>query len=799
MPFSSLFLLFFVVPFVVCDPATFDCAWRKYAYEYANKIQPWHAPHESVYSALQLGPLCNVSLPNPKHSTSTTSTPTHLHASPQNGCVYDVYPERSQEDFSYALDDIYRRRAMGDQRHIYIRFHVGTHYMCEEGMQLTPMHSNITMISVISNVTNDPLNNATIATISGGRKLSGLQWQKYNLSRFPSANVWVANLSKFRLKSLPGLTLNGRRVFRARYPNCDPETTIPDVRVNGNMVQWHPPLPSPPPTYIAVQSPQRDWMEQFQMYTAGTGGRCSMYDPPTSYWCSQYPRGYPTDDYTARAPSGVTIPLGLFPNMPYQYSTQDMIINAYRPDLWFTLMWNISSSNGTSFYFDKGGFQGAEGQDTASNFYIENVMDELDSPNEYFYNRTTGMLYLYYNGTGAPPAEAHLVAAQARTLLSFQGDSQQRPIVGVTVFGLRFTSTIATYMDPHGIPSGGDWALQRSGAIFLENTEDITIKECILEGLDGNAIMISGYNRRTLITKNNIMWTGDTAIAAWGYTDDMSPNGIDGTAGNVPLGVNISFNLLHEVGLYQKQSSFYFQAKTALTVIQGNIMFNTPRAGVNFNDGFGGGNEMFDNLIFNTCRETADHGPFNSWDRVPFLTTLYDGTPSLKVLWNHFHHNFMVANYFGQEAIDNDDGSGYYNIYANFFVYGQQGLKSDFGGHDIVHTGNIYAYPRESCGDDGAVQFTGHNDIFANNTCILGIQQNNATPYITYNCALVNATTSMMKVSGNKVYGPGGVVYECGMPLAQWQQTTGLDPNTVGFDLPSDDEIIGWARQLLGV
>ena len=37
-------------------------------------------------------------------------------------------------------------------------------------------------------------------------------------------------------------------------------------------------------------------------------------------------------------------------------------------------------------------------------------------------------------------------------------------------------------------------------------------------------------------------------------------------------------------------------------------------AGVNFNDGFGSGNLLKNNLIFNIVRETGDHGPFNSWD-----------------------------------------------------------------------------------------------------------------------------------------------------------------------------------------
>ena len=54
--------------------------------------------------------------------------------------------------------------------------------------------------------------------------------------------------------------------------------------------------------------------------------------------------------------------------------------------------------------------------------------------------------------------------------------------------------------------------------------------------------------------------------------------------------------------------------------IERNVMFNGPRAGINFNDGFGGGHFMENNLLFNWVRETKDHGPFNSWDRQPYLT-----------------------------------------------------------------------------------------------------------------------------------------------------------------------------------
>ena len=58
------------------------------------------------------------------------------------------------------------------------------------------------------------------------------------------------------------------------------------------------------------------------------------------------------------------------------------------------------------------------------------------------------------------------------------------------------------------------------------------------------------------------------------------------------------------------------------------------------NDGFGGGSEVTENLLWNTCRESSDHANFNSWDRQPFWTdVLYgNGTGSLTPAFNTIHH-----------------------------------------------------------------------------------------------------------------------------------------------------------------
>lgn len=89
--------------------------------------------------------------------------------------------------------------------------------------------------------------------------------------------------------------------------------------------------------------------------------------------------------------------------------------------------------------------------------------------------------------------------------------------------------------------------------------------------------------------------------------------------------------------------------------------------------------DLSHNLVFSTCRESGDHGPFNSWDRQPYLTTVRTGEPSMTMAWRELHHNFFIDNYSPQENVDNDDGSEYYHTHDNFLVYGNNGEKTDFG------------------------------------------------------------------------------------------------------------------------
>jgi len=229
-------------------------------------------------------------------------------------------------------------------------------------------------------------------------------------------------------------------------------------------------------------------------------------------------------------------------------------------------------------------------------------------------------------------------------------------------------------------------------------------------------------------------------------------------------------------------------------------LFNGPRAGININDGFGGGNELTKNLIFNEVRETYDHGPFNSWDRQPFLTTVANGTASLNPAYTLVHHNMFICNYGSEACIDNDDGSTFFKNYNNFEVYGCH--KDYFAGHNKYTYDSVLVYP--NCWGYGCgftTEFvSGYVDGVWNVSCIQG----NDRPYITINDVdPKNLDKAKLPIThDNKIYNAKGeITVKVGSTTLneqQWQ-ALGQDTNTHGFPLPTDDAIIAMGKAILQI
>ena len=224
----------------------------------------------------------------------------------------------------------------------------------------------------------------------------------------------------------------------------------------------------------------------------------------------------------------------------------------------------------------------------SNHFYLENVLEELDTPGEWYFSPKDSMLYFWPNSTatavptssasGATAEELELelglelVAPLLDTLVSVKGAKD------VSIEGIHFTETRATYLEQYEVPSGGDWSIHRGAAVFIEDSSNITVVACTFNQTGGNALMLSNDVTDSAILENEFVHTGDSAIATLGTSDR-----IFATAPTYPNRIMIRGNHIHEVGVFGKQTSCYFQALASNVSLIDNLCYNGPRAGLNYN------------------------------------------------------------------------------------------------------------------------------------------------------------------------------------------------------------------------
>jgi hypothetical protein len=100
----------------------------------------------------------------------------------------------------------------------------------------------------------------------------------------------------------------------------------------------------------------------------------------------------------------------------------------------------------------------ADGED----WYIDHVKEELDAPREFYFEAATQQLWYVHNASmGTPPPTNWTWEVPMLPVLINISGSKSAPVINVSVSGIKFTGAAASFMMPHGIPSGGDWGLVR--------------------------------------------------------------------------------------------------------------------------------------------------------------------------------------------------------------------------------------------------------------------------------------------------------------------------------------------------
>ncbi len=411
-------------------------------------------------------------------------------------------------------------------------------------------------------------------------------------------------------------------------------------------------------------------------------------------------------------------------------------VHALHPNEWGDIHYLITAKNDKGELTLEGGWQNNRRMGMHQKYrFVENIFEELDTVNEWFFDLKSKTLY-YFPPKGFEIKTAKIETAQIAHLIEFKG-TLANPIKNISIEGLTLTQTLRTFMQNKESLLRSDWTIYRGGAVLFEGAVNCSLKNCTLNNLGGNAVFFNNFNRDCEVSGCLISQIGASAICFVGDPDAVrSPSfeygqfvpmeQIDRTPGpktkNYPSDCKIYDNLMFKLGEVEKQSAGVELSICQSIKISHNTIYDVPRAGINVSEGTWGGHIIEYNEVFNTVKESGDHGSFNSWGRDrywhPNKTTLDS------IVENNFdlvlldvikpitiQNNRMRCDH-GWD-IDLDDGSSNYIIRNNLCLNG--GIKLREGVNRIVENNimiNNTFHPH--------VWFKNSNDIFRYNVVSAG-------------------------------------------------------------------------------
>jgi len=417
--------------------------------------------------------------------------------------------------------------------------------------------------------------------------------------------------------------------------------------------------------------------------------------------CRQQMARYPNFDPTAQYFNGFAADCIADERVKTWTDPAGGFLHAMHRSLWGDFHYRITGKDANGKLQYVGGWQNNRKMGMHGNYrFVENIFEELDAPGEWFLASKQNTLY-YYPPESVDLDHAVIEAVRLRHLIELRG-SQQAPVKFVTFQGMTFTHTARTFMDNKEPLLRSDWTTYRGGAIFFNGAEDCALRDAVIDQVGGNAVFVNNYNRRIEITGCRISDAGASAVALVGdpgalrsplfeYHQTQTLETMDKQPGpktdNYPAECLVLDNLIYRNGRVEKQTAGVNICMAAGITIRHNSIYDCPRAGINICDGAFGGHLIEFNDVFDTVKETGDHGSFNSWGRDRFWHPNRGQTvewvkrfPDMPK-WDCRRTIVIRNNRWRCDHgwdIDLDDGSSNYELYNNLCLAGGIKLREGY-------------------------------------------------------------------------------------------------------------------------
>jgi len=377
---------------------------------------------------------------------------------------------------------------------------------------------------------------------------------------------------------------------------------------------------------------------------------------------------------------------------------------------WAALRMYIRKVNEATQTVTLSGTPAPSNREVNARYWVENMMDALNAPGEWYLNGQRGILY-YRPETGEKLNDVHVVAPALKQLVRFEGSSGEGRVHDIRFCGLRFSYT--------------DWSIGPNGYADLQaaydipaavagmGTRGIEIKKCVFSHLGGYAVDFGGgwkqwWGIRRGSTADQIIGNDMYDLGAGGIKigDPKDPN----SKGQATMDNMVSDNHIHDIGKVFPAGVGIWVGESSHNIISHNEINNTYYTGISvgWNWGYGPTAARGNKIEFNKIYDIGQ-GMLSDMGCI-YTLGVQPGT----VERNNLCHD--VSRYlYGGWGLYTDEGSSDILIEDNV-VYRTEdgGFHQNYGANNIVRN-NIFAYGKNAqlrrSREEPHVSFTFENNI----------------------------------------------------------------------------------------
>ena len=260
-----------------------------------------------------------------------------------------------------------------------------------------------------------------------------------------------------------------------------------------------------------------------------------------------------------------------------------------------------------------------------SRYFVQNSLDFLDTPGEFFHDAVSG--WLYYWPRFGQPDEQTIVAPMVQTLIQVSGTSTTSVVTNLAFEGLGFEGTDFTDWYRFGWVSAGDSGeahvyprfdrqielpQHRLGMVSLHHTANISVTDCEFLAAGYSALYIDGAATGLRISRNWIHHIGYNGV----YVQGGYPGEGDFVNQN-----RLENNLIEHIGEVLGHAAGIMVSASGRNEILNNYIAQGPRYGLNFStdqgipaaDLYAGGNLVSNLWLFDLCQDSGDTAPLYTW------------------------------------------------------------------------------------------------------------------------------------------------------------------------------------------